>query len=59
VETEPVVFIRYNPNRIVKVNGDTIDIPRVQREKKLMQLLKDIESGAIKFTETLNIVYLF
>jgi hypothetical protein len=58
-EERPIVFIRYNPNGAVTTDGVKTDIPRKQREEVLMKVLKDIQIGVVKFTETLNIVYLF
>eukprot|EP00953_Heterococcus_sp_UTEX-ZZ885_P008871 5265-Heterococcus_DN1.PRE.23 len=58
-ETRPIVYIRYNPNGVYTVDGEIVKVKREDREKKLLQVLADLQSGVISFTLPLNIVYLF
>ncbi len=56
-ESRPLLFIRYNPNGKFYNNDKEIKMTRIQREQKLIELLKQIETEEITFTEPLNIIY--
>lgn len=58
-DTRPIVFIRYNPNGKYTEDGKTLKVPRKERERKLLDVLAKIQSGAITFTLPINIIYLF
>eukprot|EP00953_Heterococcus_sp_UTEX-ZZ885_P008867 5265-Heterococcus_DN1.PRE.19 len=58
-ETRPIVYVRYNPNGQYTVDGEVTKVKRADREKKLLQVLSDIQSGVLVFTLPINVVYLF
>ena len=55
----PVVFICYNPNGRVTVDGKVMKILRKSREIALLSLLQNILEDKVSFDKTLNVVYLF
>lgn len=53
----PVIFIRFNPDPYADNNGNLIKTYR-GREKKLLQVLKDIDNYEI-IEEMLSVIYLY
>jgi uncharacterized Zn-finger protein len=56
--TVPVVFVRYNPNGDITMDGKSIRVKRKEREALLLEFLEMVRNGQHIFQDPLNLVYL-